>query len=332
VVTRGTIVWLVFLSALSAAAPAHASFPGQNGKIAFESWFAGNPDIYTADAQGSGIRRLTSDPGYDRVPSWSPDGSRIAFFSTRGRAPGIYVMNADGSGVRLVTQSVETPFAPTWSPDGKRLAFESGDEIRAVNLDGSDEMNLTNNPARDHEPAWSPDGTKIAFWSQRDNFDAEIYVMNPDGSDQTNVTRSRGPVDVSPEWSPDGQRILFVRDGVLTTISPDGTGVTSIGPGIVPGFAPDGTKIVYAQNTGGNADIAIVNSDGSDPHVIIDNSTFDYNPDWQPIPGPQRGDFKNGAQFCKAERDFLGATAFAKKYGTNGNGANAYGKCVSQNP
>jgi hypothetical protein len=48
-------------------------------------------------------------------------------------------------------------------------------------------------------------------------------------------------------------------------------------------------------------------------------------------PGPQRGDYKNAAQFCKAERAFLGDIAFAKKYGTNGNGANAYGKCVSQN-
>jgi hypothetical protein len=44
-----------------------------------------------------------------------------------------------------------------------------------------------------------------------------------------------------------------------------------------------------------------------------------------------RADFKNAAQFCKAKRDFLGQGAFAKKYGTNGNGANASGKCLSQN-
>ena len=57
----------------------------------------------------------------------------------------------------------------------------------------------------------------------------------------------------------------------------------------------------------------------------------DYFPDWQPIPGPRRSDFKNAAQFCKAEGDFLGESAFAQKYGANGNGSNAFGKCVSAN-
>jgi hypothetical protein len=42
----------------------------------------------------------------------------------------------------------------------------------------------------------------------------------------------------------------------------------------------------------------------------------------------QPGDYKNAAQFCKAERDFLGDAAFTHKYG---GGANAHGKCVSQN-
>jgi hypothetical protein len=50
--------------------------------------------------------------------------------------------------------------------------------------------------------------------------------------------------------------------------------------------------------------------------------------DWQPIPGPRRSDYKNAAQFCKAERDFFGDAAFTSKYG---GGANAHGKCVSQN-
>jgi hypothetical protein len=44
---------------------------------------------------------------------------------------------------------------------------------------------------------------------------------------------------------------------------------------------------------------------------------------------PRRSDYKNASKFCGAERDYLGAEAFAKRYGTNGNGANAFGKCVS---
>jgi hypothetical protein len=52
------------------------------------------------------------------------------------------------------------------------------------------------------------------------------------------------------------------------------------------------------------------------------------SPDWQPIvpdTGPQRNDYKNAAQFCKADREFLGEAGFRQKYG----GGNAHGKCVS---
>ena len=59
---------------------------------------------------------------------------------------------------------------------------------------------------------------------------------------------------------------------------------------------------------------------------ITTDPADDFNPDWQPLPEPKRVDFKNAAQFCKAERDFLGDAAFRAKYG---DGANAYGKCVS---
>jgi hypothetical protein len=66
-----------------------------------------------------------------------------------------------------------------------------------------------------------------------------------------------------------------------------------------------------------------MNSDGSGQSLLRDGE----QPDWQPIPGPQRSDYKNAAKFCKAEHDFLGEDAFRVKYG---GGANAYGKCVSR--
>ena len=50
-----------------------------------------------------------------------------------------------------------------------------------------------------------------------------------------------------------------------------------------------------------------------------------------PVREPQRGDFPNAAQFCQAQRAFLGEDAFADRYGTNKNKANAMGKCVSSN-
>jgi hypothetical protein len=69
-----------------------------------------------------------------------------------------------------------------------------------------------------------------------------------------------------------------------------------------------------------------MNADGTSPTRLTNDPAWDFLPDWQPIPGPQRSDYKNAAQFCMAERDFLGDAAFTKKYG---GGANAYAKCVS---
>jgi hypothetical protein len=74
-----------------------------------------------------------------------------------------------------------------------------------------------------------------------------------------------------------------------------------------------------------------VNPDGSNDVLLTAPSGEERFPDWQALPGPQRSDYKNAAQFCKAERDFLGNEAFKAKYGTNGNGANAFGKCVGRN-
>ena len=94
------------LSVLVLAAPGQAAYPGHNGKLALEI----SHDIYSINPDGTGLTRLTDQPGQDRVPSWSPDGTRIAFASFRGGLWGIYVMGADGSDVALVTEE------PTCSP------------------------------------------------------------------------------------------------------------------------------------------------------------------------------------------------------------------------
>jgi hypothetical protein len=115
---------------------------------------------------------------------------------------------------------------------------------------------------------------------------------------------------------------------------------TAIGADATPAWSPDGTQIAFVshrddpdRSCGFNGHppcqwaIYVMNADGSNPHRISAlHSDGAFAPDWQPLHGPQRSDYKNAAQFCKAERDFLGDAAFTKKYG---GGANAYGKCVS---
>tara|TARA_B100000686_G_scaffold62935_1_gene67541 strand:- start:827 stop:1174 length:348 start_codon:yes stop_codon:yes gene_type:complete len=77
-----------------------------------------------------------------------------------------------------------------------------------MDKDGSNKLQLTSNNSNNWDPTWSPDGKKIAFTSTRDG-NWEIYIMNPDGSDQVNLTMSNSTNEGNPAWSPDSKKILF---------------------------------------------------------------------------------------------------------------------------
>jgi Tol biopolymer transport system component len=287
------------LTALAAAAvdparPVEAAFPGQNGKIVFRSSRDGDAEIYSMNADGSGLTRLTNDPGPDLHPTWSPDGSKIAFSRLlEGANFEIFVMDADGTDQTNLTDNPASDQIPAWSPDGTRLAFtssrDSGSDIIVMDADGTDQTNLTDGPFRDISPAWSPDGTKIVF--RRDN---GIAVMNADGTAVTLLTS--GPFqDAAPTWSPDGTKIAFAsdRDGnfEIYVMNADGTDQTRLTDhpryDLSPAWSPDGCKIVFASgrdNLGG--DIHVMDADGTDVVNLTNDFLPDEDPDWQPLVAP----------------------------------------------
>jgi len=94
----------------------------QTDTFVFTSARDGNSEIYVANLDGSGVARLTFDPGVDDCPTWSPDGKHIAFISRRTGFSEIHVMNANGSNVVQRTFNSDCD-CPSWSPDGNWLAF-----------------------------------------------------------------------------------------------------------------------------------------------------------------------------------------------------------------
>jgi Tol biopolymer transport system component len=355
---------LLFMVGL--VAPANATFPGKNGKIAYS-----DSDVHTINPDGTGITTLIEDGAQ---PAWSADGKRIAFI----RSGSIYIARADGTGIVRVT-SGSHDWTPAWSPDGERITFvrtnsastNDAPQIHLVNVDGSNDMNIGSGlEGEQYAPDWSPDGTKIAFMLFGPGCGDDIWVMNPDGSDRVRLTtpdiaawiRDAPPctsLNALPSWSPDGQRIAFAHirndppytghSGLVYvyTIGRDGSGPTRIpylgtvfGTVQVPAWSPDGQAIAWVQ---GYKSLYLVDAhettapDDQLPPIafsgrlIAELSCCVHGVSWQPISGPRRSDYKNAARFCKAERDFLEEAAFAKKYGAKGSRANAYGKCVSQN-
>jgi hypothetical protein len=289
------------LAALAAAAtllltaPAQASFPGANGKIAFARGTMG--EIYSIKTDGSSETNLTSNPAADIAPSWSPDGSQIVFATTRGGTGDfdIFKMNADGSGQTLVSGTPDLDWAPTWSPDGSQIAFSGNyKDIYVVNADGTNLTNVTNSSDSEDAPAWSPDGFRIAFQARHaadptPNYD--VWTMNPDGSGQVNLTNNASGGDYNPDWSPDGSKIAFEsnRDGngEVYVMDADGSNQTRLTNNSSfdgePTWSPDGRKILFTSDRDGNRELYVMNPDGSGQTRITNNSVDDGFPSWQPL-------------------------------------------------
>ena len=169
-------------------------------------------------------------------------------------------------------------------------------EIYAMKPDGSDPVNLTRNPAADdQDPCWSPDGTRMAYTSVRyENAqtrygNADIYVMNADGSNPVDLTRNPA-FDAQPSWSPDGRRIAFVtdRDGnaEIAVMNADGSNVqrltTAPGMDLQPAWSPDGTRIAFMSDRDGNSEVYVMNADGSQQVNLTQNPAVDQLPSWSP--------------------------------------------------
>ena len=127
----------------------------------------------------------------------------------------------------------------------------------------------------------------VVFQSNRDG-NAEIYVMNADGTGQTNLTNSPAE-DTRPAWSADGSKIAFSSnrggDFDIYIMNADGTGVTRVtndaATDISPAWSPDGSRIAFARFVNGY-DIWTINVDGTGLVNLTNHPAEDQAPAWSP--------------------------------------------------
>lgn len=133
-------------------------------------------EIYIMRADGSGQKRLTSVPGYDGGPFFSPDGSRIVWrrFDEQGLIADVWTMKLDGSDARQITNFGAMSWAPYIHPSGAYLLFASNKlgfenfEVFMVDVEGRKEpVRITHSDGFDGLPVPSPDGRRVAWTSSR---------------------------------------------------------------------------------------------------------------------------------------------------------------------
>ena len=154
----------------------------------------------------SDVWRINSGDGSDGIlmgfgldASWGVNGL-IAFYTRRlfgsplpSVLTDITLVNPRVPNITTVVPGTEGAGAPDWSPDGERLVIQKGG-VSVVNPDGSNLVQLT---ADGHSPAWSPDGTRIVFGRGDD-----LWVMNADGTGETQLTDTPAVFEASPAWQP----------------------------------------------------------------------------------------------------------------------------------
>jgi Tol biopolymer transport system component len=253
-----------------------------SGRIVFDNF----QDVWSVNADGTGLRRLTRSPWPEFDPSWSPDGRFIAYRSEPHEHPQLWVMNADGSGQRRLTRDGGFP---DWSPDGSMIAYAPGGGasgmswIAIMNADGSGRRRLSHTNYGEL-PSWSPDGKRIAF-SNNLSGEGLMSIVDVDGSQVVDLSGVGEGKEAA--WSPDGRSILFAssRDHPdnyqdIYVMRPDGSGVRRLtcARAEAPAWSPDG-RFVVSSAPGG---LFVMRPDGSGVTLLpiegVGEASF---PDWR---------------------------------------------------
>lgn len=273
-------------------------------RIVFSSERSGAADIYTMNADGSGLARLTDHPAADYDPAWSPNRRQIAFVSERSGTPNIYLMSSDGSNVRQLTDEPQGALQPTFAPDGQQIAYvavrNAGRALVELTLvDATTRVLFTTPPSIAH-PAYAPNGQQIAFSAVESvaGGGREIYLANRDRSGVLiNLTNSPGDDD-APSFSPDGARIAFHsnRDGyaAVYVMAASGAAQTPLTAAEYaaqhPSWAADGRQLVFSGTISGRPQIYLTDDAGNVP-VRLGTATADaVTPAFPPPPPLTAGD------------------------------------------
>jgi dipeptidyl aminopeptidase/acylaminoacyl peptidase len=264
---------MINLSSNVDADDAHPVWSPSGQKVAFASNRRGKYDIWVINIDGTGLTNLTADSAYDSdFPVYSPDGLRIAFT----RSGSVWVMNANGTGAAAVASRAQEGVA-AWSPNGTKLVISSANPNVPVLFvvtvgDGSQPVMLNSGRPLELDPTWSPH-PQIVFTD-----DSDIFAINADGTNLTNITKNGTSFNGAARVTRDGTRVFFASNRgapgtnlQIWTIPYAGgasaqvtTNTIAGGRDITQDVSADGALVLYAHLTSATArSVGVIHSDGS---------------------------------------------------------------------
>lgn len=274
-------------------------------------------DLYLYDVAKSATTKITNSPKeFKGLYSFSPDSKKILFNSgeqtylmnidgsektafsvhfTSYYCPGggnpiaysnkgdLFTIKYDGTNMRQITNSGIDYWDPVLSPDGLKIACIATTGINIIDLKGSATIISTSTLAGSFN--WSPDSKELTYYKYGSK-SSQIYKYNLTENKEYQLTNSPRYNNFA-SWNAQKNQIIFASSSLtdgndLVIMNPDGSQQKTIihkkylGS---PYWSPDGTKIVFVTE---NSDLAIINSDGSNYHIINEIPGVYASPVWSP--------------------------------------------------
>ncbi len=279
----------------------------------------GSDDYEQTFTEKGNIMTFTAKYNDDYSPTISPDGKWVAFASNRLQNAELYLIDLTDRSLRQLTHTDELDeYMPVFSPDGKSIAFATertrggmmlppiqasgSDPSRAsiylMDIDGRNQRPLVDADGADRAPVFSPDGQKIAFESKaptqetastpgstENNDTLEIYVIDIDGSNKTQLTHNDVD-DGHPTWSPNGKQIAFssMVENIYQIFIVNAAGGTakqltfSDASHYHPIFSADGKRIIYVSNAHNHYTLWMMNVDGTNKTQLTNHIGAHFEP------------------------------------------------------
>ncbi|AKB28665.1 hypothetical protein MSSIT_1946 [Methanosarcina siciliae T4/M] len=278
--------------------------------------------IYLLNADGSGIRELTSTPSNTKEKSlglhilenpdtqetsWSPDGNRIGIFANINAVRDFYVTaNPDKTLIKTAGKcnyttvdeikenilDIEWQTNFIWNPEGtKALIIMDKDplnyQLYLIDRDGYVLQKLTDTSDRVETAIWSNDGKKIAYSITGPNKDEEtgLWIINENRTEDNRLVDN----GIVIAWSPDDSRIFYVdANSGLYSIKADGTDEVQLSTGFsriddVLSFSPDGKSLIFSTVNDEGVTMFLADQTGKNAKVLEEFPGYIiFKPSWSP--------------------------------------------------